>query len=1303
MKLNPGRQSQTPNWLIPLIGVFLILVTGTVYLTWQIFFSEPEAQYVFPKYSQPKDIATAEMEKALQVSLNKHPEVLSYLLYRVAIKNVVYSEDKMTALLWLALYDKETDTLIPAEPGLAIARRGNDNSWTVTVQADEGYNALLKSIPASMLDEEIKAQYLSEPQPLSKAAAPLRGYRLPWQKGVTKFLTGSIGHVLTYKSCPSACLYAFDFADGGNFPILAAKAGRVKYAVWKYPDNNHEHANYIILEDDSTSPVTYQVYYHLSQNTIPEALRIKGAWVNQGQFIGNVDNTGYSSGPHLHFHVHANPTSFWGTSVDIVFEDVAVNSGRPRTCSEAKAFPTYGNQCMPGDKYTSNNGDSKPPTGVLSAPAANTVVTESTVAVSGYGTDESGVARIQPMVNYDGMWRPAGAAILSSAFVADVDLCAAGVPDGPLSIGLNIWDSGGNKTPSPVGVVKISKKFTCPVLPPACTPAANQAALYNNARYQGYCQLAEEGEIADLNTLTDLGIDNLESIQLGAGMGAILFDEPNFNGRSQTMTSSVEDLDGQIIGGNHASSLILVKVIPAPGKPVLENVTGPTGAAVTTDDSITLAWQPVDGALDYRVELTGPEGFQTAQDWRVTTGFSVGSLKAGSYQWTVFARNSAGQSSATGMFKVLPGKIVEGEPVQSPYEAAFSGNVAGWSSTGLWQRTGFKTGTENQTGWIFGSDTSYSKEGARAFGDLTSPAIAIGHKGQQLTFRYATGTESSGEVWDQRHVQLSVDGGTFQNILTISGKTDGSMAESKPVDLSDYAGKTIRIRFHFDTIDGAYNQGLGWAITAVRISDDPAKVCSEYADDGSVENARDITIGGTSEAQFCPAGDTDYYKFTGEKGKPFTASMTITSNAPGVTPVFSLLSADGKTSIAEGKVNTLVSQINTRLPEDGDYYLKLSASTGKADTPALNYTLSLIQDNTPPSVKLTKPTDGSVSLSLPMALAADAADGNKSASRVEFYVQPAGAGVEGAVRVSIDETSADGWTGTIPSDYSGKLTGSAVFARAFDQAGNYTDSNAVLLAGDGSIPVTHLDALPSEYGSNMINLHWTAVSKAAIDHFELQYKIDGSDWQALGGTLAGDLRSTGFFAKNGSMYEFRIRAVTAEGAEEFPSSAQAITTVESECTPDKFEPKDNVPTNSPSLSAGVGQFHNLCGIKDVDWTSMLLQGGKTYVFTSIPTELAAGVSMQIFDLAGNAMTEEATPADLNSQTTLDFSPETSATYLLRIKAANEQLSGTHSVYDIKYDQADPFSPIPVVCGAILIPLLTALGRLWSRMRAKANL
>jgi len=1303
MKQYAGKNSNTPRWLIPLIGVFLILAAGTAYLAWQIFLAEPDAQMVFPKYSQPKDMATAELEQALQVSLQKHPEVLSYLIYRVSITNVVYSEDKNTALLWLSLYDKETDTLIPAEPGLAIGIHGPNNTWSVSVQADENYNNILKAIPSTMIDDETKEQYMSAPQALSKGAAPLRGYRLPWQKGVTKFLTGSIGHVLTYKSCPSSCLYAFDFADGGNFPIIAAKAGRVKYAVWKYPDNNHQNANYIILQDDSTSPVTYQVYFHLSQNSIPDALRVKGAWVNQGQFIGNVDNTGYSSGPHLHFHVHANATSYWGNSVDIVFEDVAVNGGRPRTCSEARAFPSYGNQCMPGDKYTSNNGDSKPPTGVMSAPVANTVVTSSTVAVSGYGSDESGVARIQPMVNYDGVWRPAGEAILSSAFVADVDLCAAGVPDGPLSIGMNIWDSGGNKTAIPVGAVNIRKKFTCPVLPPACSPAANQAALYNNAHYQGYCQLINEGDIADLSTLTDLGIDNLESIQLGAGMSAILYDEPNFTGRSQTLIASIEDLDGQIIGGNHTASLKLVKVIPAPGKPVLDQVTGPNGAAITIDDSISLTWQPVEGALDYRVELTGPDGFKAAQDWQATASYSIGSLKTGSYQWTVFARNSAGQNSATGTFTVKPGKTGSDSPVPSPYEAAFSGNVAGWTSTGLWQRAGFKTGTESQTGWIFGSDTAYSKDGTRSFGDLTSPVISIGHQGQQLTFRYATSTESAGEIWDQRQMQLSVDGSAFQNILTVTGKTDGSLAESKPVDLSVYAGKTIRIRFHFDTIDGAYNKGLGWAITTVRISDDPAKVCSEYADDGSPEKARDIAIGGTTEGQFCPAGDTDYYKFSGEKGKPFTASMNITSTNSEISPSFMLISGDGKTIVAEGKLNGNAAQLNTRLPEVGVYYVKLSANVGKSDSPALDYRLSLIQDTTPPTVKLTKPSDGSVSLVLPMALAAEAADGNKPAVRVEFFVQPAGVGAEGATRVSVDETPADGWTGTIPSDFAGKLAGSAVFARAFDEAGNQTDSKGVILAGDGTIPVTHLDALPVENGSTMITLRWSAVSKATIDHFELQFKTNGSEWQALGGPLAGDLRSTGFFAKNGASYEFRIRAVTSSGAEEFPAGAQAKTTVETECVPDKYEPGDNVATNSPSLAAGAGQSHNLCGLKDEDWTSLLLQGGTSYTFTAKPVELAAGVSLQIFDLAGNAMTDEAIPADLNSETKLDFSPDTSATYYLHIKPADEHLAGTHSVYSISYDQAEPFSPIPIVCGAILIPLFTALVKLWNRMRASAGL
>ena len=102
MKKNFSLVSGKTRWIFPfLIAVFLILGIGTTYLAYQVFFSEPVAERVFPKYSQPKDMATAELDKALQSALQRHPDVLAYLIYRVSISHVTYLEDKTTALLWL--------------------------------------------------------------------------------------------------------------------------------------------------------------------------------------------------------------------------------------------------------------------------------------------------------------------------------------------------------------------------------------------------------------------------------------------------------------------------------------------------------------------------------------------------------------------------------------------------------------------------------------------------------------------------------------------------------------------------------------------------------------------------------------------------------------------------------------------------------------------------------------------------------------------------------------------------------------------------------------------------------------------------------------------------------------------------------------------------------------------------------------------------------------------------------------------------------------------------------------------------
>ena len=87
------------------------------------------------------------------------------------------------------------------------------------------------------------------------------------------------------------------------FPLLAAKGGVVVAFRDTCINDDHNCTNYLTLRDESTNPTTYQLYYHMMHASIPQPLRTIGAQVLQGDYIGNVDNTGYSTGSHLHFHV----------------------------------------------------------------------------------------------------------------------------------------------------------------------------------------------------------------------------------------------------------------------------------------------------------------------------------------------------------------------------------------------------------------------------------------------------------------------------------------------------------------------------------------------------------------------------------------------------------------------------------------------------------------------------------------------------------------------------------------------------------------------------------------------------------------------------------------------------------------------------------------------------------------------------------------------------------------------------------------------------------------------------------------
>ena len=76
-------------------------------------------------------------------------------------------------------------------------------------------------------------------------------------------------------------------------PIHAAAAGKVIYAAWLGGYGN------LIVVDHGNGLAT--AYAHQSRFASGS-----GQHVSQGQVIGYVGSTGYSTGPHLHFEVRVN-------------------------------------------------------------------------------------------------------------------------------------------------------------------------------------------------------------------------------------------------------------------------------------------------------------------------------------------------------------------------------------------------------------------------------------------------------------------------------------------------------------------------------------------------------------------------------------------------------------------------------------------------------------------------------------------------------------------------------------------------------------------------------------------------------------------------------------------------------------------------------------------------------------------------------------------------------------------------------------------------------------------------------------
>jgi murein DD-endopeptidase MepM/ murein hydrolase activator NlpD len=140
-------------------------------------------------------------------------------------------------------------------------------------------------------------------------------YRMPFggtqKRVVTQGANGSFTHNGT-------SAWAFDFGMPIGTPILAARAGMVVemtdgYTKSGISESFLDKANAVtILHDDST----FATYAHLDPGSgVREGMRVK-----VGEMLGFSGNTGFSTGPHLHFSVWK---STWegGHTIPIRFHD----------------------------------------------------------------------------------------------------------------------------------------------------------------------------------------------------------------------------------------------------------------------------------------------------------------------------------------------------------------------------------------------------------------------------------------------------------------------------------------------------------------------------------------------------------------------------------------------------------------------------------------------------------------------------------------------------------------------------------------------------------------------------------------------------------------------------------------------------------------------------------------------------------------------------------------------------------------------------------------------------------------------
>ena len=141
---------------------------------------------------------------------------------------------------------------------------------------------------------------IGDPAATHRPAAP---YRAPFAAARAFQVSQAAPDAITHRDAGSR--YAVDIAMPVGTAVHAAREGLVINVAHRFfrggtTREMRDEANFVqVLHEDGTTAV----YAHLQLDTV----RVRpGQRVQRGEYIANSGNTGYTSGPHLHFVVLRN-------------------------------------------------------------------------------------------------------------------------------------------------------------------------------------------------------------------------------------------------------------------------------------------------------------------------------------------------------------------------------------------------------------------------------------------------------------------------------------------------------------------------------------------------------------------------------------------------------------------------------------------------------------------------------------------------------------------------------------------------------------------------------------------------------------------------------------------------------------------------------------------------------------------------------------------------------------------------------------------------------------------------------------